>query len=81
MGRYKAFKVKCSNSKIRESKISAVQHDHLYLLSLPGQVGQIARVDPDPDGAIAEIVESHRNGTKVQRSAPAISLRLYFIHF
>ncbi len=53
----------------------------VYSRFLPGQVGQIARVDPDPDGAIAEIVESHRNGTKVQRSAPVISVWLNFIQF
>jgi hypothetical protein len=61
-------------AKSAKIKKCVVQNDHLYLLSLPGQVGQIARVDPDPDGAISEIVESHRNGTKVQRSAPVISL-------
>jgi hypothetical protein len=87
MGRCKASKVdqsemkKTENFQIAKSakiRNSAVQNGNLCFLSLPRQVGQIARVDPDPDGAIAEIVESHRNGTKVQRSAPAISDLILF---
>ena len=39
----------------------------LYL----GEVGQVARVDADADGAVPEVVQGQRHRRKVQQSAPA----------
>ena len=39
----------------------------LYL----GEVGQVARVDADADGAVPEVVEGERHRRKVQEAAPA----------
>jgi hypothetical protein len=38
---------------------------------VPGQIGQIAGVDPDANSTIAEIVERHRYGAEVECPAPA----------
>ncbi len=36
------------------------------------QVGEIARVDPDSQSSVAEVVQGHGHGREVQKAAPRI---------
>lgn len=35
-----------------------------------GQIGQIARVEPDPDRFVAEVTQSDGNGAEIQQTTP-----------